>query len=256
VLRLSEELLLVAVFDGHGENGRIISLRVREIVEQFAQTFLVQSRTPLEGAFAQLFALSQSVLEREGLSRLSGTTATVALINQAAASMAVAHVGDSKMMVIRDEKVTFETIDHVIDDEEERRITECGGEVRELPGAANAGVRRIFIQGQHLPGLAMARSLGDLEAHRLGALSEPTVTTEVELKDGSIVILASDGLWDRLPREFVMANVALAKPEQSAHAMAFAARARWPPEGDIDDITSVVVQLRSIDNRAATPAPR
>lgn len=220
VLRLSDDLLVVGVFDGHGENGRLISLRVREIVEQFAQTLLVQSKAPLEGAFAQLFALSQSVLEREGLSRLSGTTATVALINQAEATLAVAHVGDSKMMVIRDEKMDFETIDHIIDDQEERRVLECGGEVRELPGLANAGVRRIFIQGQHLPGLAMARSLGDLEAHRLGALAEPTVTTNVELKPGSIILVASDGLWDRLPREFVAANVALAKPEQSAHAMA------------------------------------
>merc|ERR1712232_521137 len=164
-------------------------------------------------------------------------------MGQAASTMGTAHVGDSKMMLVKDAKIEFESADHILDDDEDRRVTACGGEVRELDGAANAGVRRIFIRGQNLPGLAMSRSLGDLEAHHIGALAEPAIAGPMVLKPGSILIIASDGVWDKLPKEFVSANVAMARAEPSAHAMAFAARARWPPEGDIDDITAVVIQV-------------
>merc|ERR1712232_179381 len=80
-------------------------------------------------------------------------------------------------------------------------------------------------------------------AHNLGALAEPAIAGPMPVKHGSFLILASDGVWDKLPGDFVSANVGMARAESSAHAMAFAARARWPPEGDIDDITAVVVQV-------------
>jgi serine/threonine protein phosphatase PrpC len=255
VVPISASLYLAAVFDGHGEHGHHVSDRVKELFEQYAHTLIVQRKTPLREALKQIFAISQDILEREGMSQLSGTTVTVAIIDQVASLMVTAHVGDSKLMVVRGSQTVFETLDHVIDDEEDRRVTACGGEVRELDGIANAGVRRIFTPGQHLPGLAMARSLGDMEAHSLGALAEPSIS-DVPLKAGSTIIVASDGVWDKLPKEFVSSNVALVRAESSAHAMAFAARARWPAEGDIDDITAVVVQVRAAESDVkATKAP-
>merc|ERR1712232_52581 len=134
-------------------------------------------------------------------------------MGQAASTMGTAHVGDSKMMLVKDAKIEFESADHILDDDEDRRVTACGGEVRELDGAANAGVRRIFIPGQNLPGLAMSRSLGDLEAHNLGALAEPEIGGPMLVKPGSSIILASDGVWDRLPGEFVSANIGMARAE-------------------------------------------
>lgn len=246
ILELEDSLVLVCVFDGHGENGRMASDRVKELFEQFSPTLFSQGKSSRYDALCQLFAIAQNVFEREGMYRLSGTTCTVALIDQAAATMMTAHVGDSKLMLVKDTQVEFESRDHVIDDDEDRRVTACGGEVRELDGAANAGTRRIFIPGQNLPGLAMSRSLGDLEAHNVGALATPDISGPMALKPGSTLIVASDGVWDRLPREFIAANVAMSKAESSAHAMAFAARARWSPEGDIDDITAVVVHVHAV----------
>lgn len=243
IFQLRPSLTLAAVFDGHGENGRLISDRVKGLFEQFTETLLLQSSGNIQGGLCQLFALVQSVLEREGMSRLSGTTATIAIIDQAVGSMVTAHAGDSKLMLTRAGEVAFETVDHVVDANAERRVVAYGGEVRELDGSANAGVQRIFMRGQNLPGLAMSRSLGDIEAHNIGALAEPEIGGPMPIQHGDVLILASDGVWDKLPREFVAANVGMSKAEPSAHAMAFAARAGWPPEGDIDDITAVVVQV-------------
>eukprot|EP00747_Dinoflagellata_sp_TGD_P058291 gnl/TRDRNA2_/TRDRNA2_151053_c0_seq1.p1 gnl/TRDRNA2_/TRDRNA2_151053_c0~~gnl/TRDRNA2_/TRDRNA2_151053_c0_seq1.p1 ORF type:complete len:805 (-),score=109.64 gnl/TRDRNA2_/TRDRNA2_151053_c0_seq1:190-2556(-) len=247
-LPLGKGQLLVGVFDGHGVNGQVVAERVRSLFEQYAPG-VMRAGHPLSFAFTHLFSLVQQVLEREGLAQLSGTTATVAVLDSMTGEVSTAHVGDSKLVLVRDGSLEFETMDHVILPEDEARILSQGGEVRELPEPYGvSGVKRLFGPSSNLPGLAMARSLGDLEAHVLGALAEPEVHTGMKFSCGSALLVASDGVWDKLPKEEVATelcrNATTADPEADARALVLGARARWHPEGDIDDITAVVVQVR------------
>eukprot|EP00971_Amphidinium_carterae_P323312 6425468-Amphidinium_carterae.1 len=47
----------------------------------------------------------------------------------------------------------------------------------------------------------LARSLGDLEANSVGVLAEPEVKLNIPYQIGTVLILASDGLWDVLPKD-------------------------------------------------------
>eukprot|EP00442_Polarella_glacialis_P050535 CAMPEP_0115113676 /NCGR_PEP_ID=MMETSP0227-20121206/41539_1 /TAXON_ID=89957 /ORGANISM="Polarella glacialis, Strain CCMP 1383" /LENGTH=152 /DNA_ID=CAMNT_0002513803 /DNA_START=11 /DNA_END=469 /DNA_ORIENTATION=- len=114
--------------------------------------------------------------------------------------------------------------------------------------------QRVFFAGFDAPGLSMSRALGDLQAASIGVLSEPTINTCVELQTGSAVIVASDGVWEKVTPEEAAAitSAALALeqgsensgPSLAAHALAAEARSRWVQDGgDIDDITVVVVHM-------------
>jgi serine/threonine protein phosphatase PrpC len=53
-----------------------------------------------------------------------------------------------------------------------------------------------------VPGLAMTRSLGDLVAKSVGVTYEPEIKVFANLtKDDKIIVIASDGLWDRIPND-------------------------------------------------------
>lgn len=51
----------------------------------------------------------------------------------------------------------------------------------------------------------MTRSLGDLVAKTVGVTFEPEIKTLVNLqtKMDKVVVIASDGLWDRIPNDEV-----------------------------------------------------
>ena len=66
------------------------------------------------------------------------------------------------------------------------------------------GPHRVWLKNQNLPGLAMARSFGDLVAASVGVSPEPEVLDfDLEPNDKFIVI-ASDGVWEFLSNEDVM----------------------------------------------------
>merc|ERR1712203_1158098 len=99
-------------------------------------------------------------------------------------------------------------------------------------------------KGEGVPGLAMSRSLGDTKVHAVGVLSEPSIQTSIEFTFGNILVLASDGLWEKINSEGVVAAALHAHGDSEAAALGLAveARSRWLREGgDVDDITVLVV---------------
>lgn len=260
-LPLGPSRLLVAVFDGHGEQGHEISSSVGALVSHFASNVGLIAEEPigtvssrLPRALAQLFATAQDGLRRGGLADWSGTTATLAVIDAEAGAVVSAHVGDSRMVISHGNKVQFETRDHDVDDEAERRVVAAGGEVRRMT-VSGIDARRVFFPGFDTPGLAMSRALGDLQACSIGVLPEPSVNTCLELADGSVIIVASDGVWEKVsPQEAAAITAAALAIDQdggggaalAARALVAEARSRWQVVGgDIDDITAVVVHLKS-----------
>lgn len=247
VLPLPDNQLLVAVFDGHGEHGHHVSGQVRRIFEQQVHAIISES-AGVEDALPRIFVMCQAALERsEDMCCLSGTTATVALVDAGRERVTAAHVGDSTLIVARDGELVFATRDHKPDlENEERRILACGGVVRgAAPGQEQrlGYAKRVFAKDQGYPGLAISRALGDLVANRLGVLSDPEISCG-PFKRGDTLVVASDGLWDVMSRDRVAAQVASSAvddPDSAARSFVMTARGRWPAGGDIDDITVVVV---------------
>ncbi|CAE7315332.1 unnamed protein product [Symbiodinium natans] len=162
--------MLVGVFDGHGEQGHEISASVSMLFARFADTLakLAEDQTVNPEAsvprhMAHLFAVAQDGLERGGLAEWSGTTATLALIDAEAGVVICAYVGDSRMVICHNQKVLFETLDHDIDHTAACRIAAAGGEVRQML-VSGIDARRVFLKGADVPGLAMSRALGDMQA--------------------------------------------------------------------------------------------
>lgn len=244
VVPVSWDTMVAAVLDGHGLNGHIASARVRVLLEQQAESLCSQAPSTLEASLTKLFVSIQETLDREGLSEMCGSTCTLALLDGARQAITIAHVGDSKLMILAGSKIEHESRDHVIDDEAERHINACGGEVR-TETYSSVTARRVFERGGEYPGLSMARALGDAEGRRVGVRCEPEVHT-VPFCPGSELIIASDGIWEKIPPHTVASLVNAASSTQSSPTLAAMlvaeARRLWPADQDIDDITAVVVR--------------
>ena len=65
------------------------------------------------------------------------------------------------------------------------------------------------MKHKQVPGLAMTRSMGDLVAKSVGVTYEPEIKVINNLsKNDKFIVLASDGLWDRIPNEEVTRIIA------------------------------------------------
>ncbi|CAJ1355042.1 unnamed protein product, partial [Effrenium voratum] len=161
VMPLGSDRVLAGVFDGHGEQGHEIAKSVAQLFEHFAKDLPEESQLPRH--IAKLFAMAQDGLQRGGLAEWSGTTATLALVDAKEGRVLCAYVGDSRMIICHNQVVLFETTDHDVDEETERRVASAGGEVRRML-VSGIDARRVFLKGCEVPGLSMSRALGDLQA--------------------------------------------------------------------------------------------
>eukprot|EP00964_Phaeocystis_antarctica_P133205 scaffold97414_cov65-Phaeocystis_antarctica.AAC.2 len=80
-----------------------------------------------------------------------------------------------------------------------------GGRVS--PAAADGTPARVW---HNFRGLAMARSIGDHNAKAVGVIAEPEVTHYTITKEDSMMILASDGVWEFLSSQVSRRRAALA----------------------------------------------
>lgn len=244
VVPVAWDAMVAAVLDGHGMNGHLVSARVRSLLEHQAESLCSQAPSTLEAAITKMFVSIQETLDREGLATMCGSTCTLALLDGTRHTVTVAHVGDSKLLVLTGSKIDHESRDHVIDEEAERHIVACGGDVR-TETYSGVTARRVFERGGEYPGLSMARALGDAEGRRLGIRCDPEVHT-VPFCPGSHLIIASDGVWEKMPPSSVVSL--LQAPSSTLGSSTLAAmlvaeaRRLWPAERDIDDITAVVVR--------------
>eukprot|EP00747_Dinoflagellata_sp_TGD_P032275 gnl/TRDRNA2_/TRDRNA2_135874_c1_seq2.p1 gnl/TRDRNA2_/TRDRNA2_135874_c1~~gnl/TRDRNA2_/TRDRNA2_135874_c1_seq2.p1 ORF type:complete len:541 (-),score=88.29 gnl/TRDRNA2_/TRDRNA2_135874_c1_seq2:92-1507(-) len=266
VVPFDKDQMLIVVFDGHGLEGHNVVHRARQLFEEHARSLRPgrsSSSSAIVDNIRHLFRLTHTALEREGLSSLSGTTATAAVIDAAASIVIVAHVGDSRLMISTGAHVDFITADHHIDAAAEHQITASGGEVRTAE-LGSVMARRVYLPGQNLPGLSMCRALGDSEAASVGVTCDPEVDI-VQFRPGSLLVIASDGVWEQMTGEDVAgfmdhkdlgesivsegsrASESTRHVPQDMGALASSlvtqARSLWDSSGDIDDITAVVVKV-------------
>jgi len=203
----------------------------------------------------------------------SGACAVVVLLRLR--RLITAHAGDCRAVLgTLDEAGSLYphdlTRDHKLMDEEAERVRKCGGWIRPMREEPFLEPARVYARQDNQragPGLAMARSLGDLDADAIGVIPSPEVSFR-SLVSGRdrFVVLASDGLWEFLSSQTVVEVVGgfLERGEPAISAarflIAMAALAWKTEEEDYrDDITAVVVYLddacRQIESSCTTSRP-
>lgn len=109
----------------------------------------------------------------------------------------------------------------------------------------------MWLKNKQIPGLAMTRSIGDLVAGSVGVTAEPElqVFSNLTVQDKALVI-ASDGIWDRLSNIEVTRIVTAPQyldsknAEGAANQLMNLSVQRWQKEqGMVDDITVIVAYL-------------
>ena len=265
---------VIALFDGHGSNGHIVSKYVRDalpgMLMQRSRALACRAEAP--AALIECHEELQLSLKHTlgtKICSLSGTTSTCVLVR--GRTLFCSSVGDSGAFIGRVKRgsgnaasieVIRVAVDHKPEEPSERaRIEAGGGQVRAMTGYYSGvpeGPLRVWAgDSDQWPGLAMSRSIGDLVAHQLGVIATPDVVAHDLERGDEFIVLASDGIWDQLDPEEALGIVygILSRPrknsaKRAARALAKAARAKWEIDGEdgyIDDVTCIVVTLTQRD---------
>jgi protein phosphatase len=155
-----------------------------------------------------------------------GTTATVALVDEAAGTMAVGHVGDSRLYRLRDGALERLTADHSL--------------VGELVRSGRITEDEAFVHPQRA---VITRALGTEEEVDVDTLT-------IELRAGDLYLVCSDGLTTMLRDREVLQLVeqAGAEPDRVAAALVEAANRA----GGEDNVTVVVFEIVDGEPEPAT----
>lgn len=205
------------VFDGHGKHGKKASQfaakQVEEYIKYNKQKLIYWDNTEtITDKFTQLFNEIQfQMIKKPEYYEWSGTCAVLVIaINL---SIYTINLGDSRAVLGALSNQTVYTIDLSNDHkpnefEETDRIERSGGEVissikesnnndsKSEKLVSNITTHRIFKKGEVLPGLAVARTLGDLLAHDIGVSHIPQVSYKIIDNFDFFVIIGSDGIFD------------------------------------------------------------
>ena len=209
---------LFAVYDGHGANGDKVSEYVYKRVADLIAGYLLEMG-PFESVNPSVTAKIHDLMKKSFVqcdtdlrnergidAELSGTTAVAMLIRELPSEPGVLHTwtawtGDSRAVLYdaANKKTIDMTDDHKPDTPlEMERIKKAGGFVSP-PEEEWGGPARVWLDPEMtLPGLAMARSIGDHLVKSVGVTAEPECRyLRIDQgSDKSFIILASDGVWE------------------------------------------------------------
>lgn len=267
---------LVAVLDGHGEQGKRVSEFARS---QLAKNLYASKDLYTKPAVAMenSFAETQRSIERSHAidAQRSGTTAVVCYRHRD--HLVVANVGDSRAVLGRCSSregdgrslraVDLSSDQRPMREDERTCILQQGGLVHQSaipmrqgfgpPVLVRVGPERVWDKTGRC-GLCVTRSLGDLSMHPF-VIAQPEVSERTLCSKDKVLILGSDGVWDRMiSQEAVDIAAKHTDPNAAAREVASIARQRWHVEtqGQLsDDITAVVMHLDHGDPMRASPRP-
>jgi len=129
-----------------------------------------------------------------------------------------------------------------------KRIEESGGTVAQMcdEGDVPSGPFRVWIKGEEYPGLAMSRSIGDMDAKKVGVIPNPQVIEYTISPKTKYVLMCSDGIWEFISNEeamniankYYLRNDAIGLVQDLTNI----STSRWLKEDIVvDDITALVV---------------
>jgi serine/threonine protein phosphatase PrpC len=240
--------LVLCVLDGHGEHGDGVSQTFRDqlIPEMFLHPAWAYDHKRATGdAIAKI---ERNLLRNYRIdSEFSGTTLSMAIIR--GNTLTGVNIGDSRVILGREENGRLVPVDITFDHKpdspaEKERILACGGRVFAVEYDDGIdGPPRVWLGHMDIPGLAMARSLGDVVAHSAGVISEPEFT-EYELNPATdrFIVVATDGLWEFVDNQETVEMVeGQSSPTDAVDVLVTEAATRWMHEEQVIDDTTIIV---------------
>ena len=218
---------IFGVLDGHGGEGQLVSQFVSKYLQAEFQTHsLIGNLKTSDAIYTRLchkdfdiikdiFIYADQALRDQDIdSKNSGTTCV--LVIQIGEHIICANVGDSRAVLVFDEK-NDSNLDYIklfplsVDNKPERpeereRIMKMGGTVEKILNKYGNGVGpyRVWVKNKDFPGLAMSRSIGDFIGKGVGVIPDPEII-ECNLSIYSkYIVICSDGVWEFLNNEDVM----------------------------------------------------
>lgn len=234
---------LFCVFDGHGMSGHRVSDYLRNnVTSRLASNFsdimekhFIPDKTYSDEEYQKLLRtvcleLNRTLVANKSVnSFLSGSTGILVLLH--GNSIICGNVGDSRAGIVSvptlgtpksnlersqsgidllntaEIDLKMMSTDHTPDLEgERRRVLQAGGVVMPCRDSFGnfVGPPRIWDKNEESPGLMMSRSFGDQLGHRVGMIAEPEVRVFQKGHSDRMVILGSDGLWEKLPQASIL----------------------------------------------------
>ncbi|KAA0064486.1 putative protein phosphatase 2C 72 [Cucumis melo var. makuwa] len=201
-----EESDLFGVFDGHGQNGHIVSNLVKNrlpsllLREVTAKSSLVKRKS--FNTWKEAFETSFKVMDKEIKLQenldgsFSGSTAVV--IVKQGDYLVIGNLGDSRAVMgrMRDDggikavQLTTDLKPGLASEGE--RIRRCKGRVLALKDEAH--IQRVWLPNEDAPGLAMSRAFGDFALKDYGIINLPDVSFRPLTSHDRFIVLATDGV--------------------------------------------------------------
>ena len=214
-----------AVYDGHG-GDKVSSLLKKKLHKKFADQ-LYKGKSEKKA-----FEKALSRIEQEALENYSdGSTVVAAYLDYPTKMVHFINVGDSRLLVQNGPATEDQKPDNP---QEKKRIEDAGGKVEFY------GVARV-------KGLAVARSIGDRSIKKVGkgqVIATPEYGQYQLTQDNAFMILASDGIWDKIDNE--NATMLIKNALSYGHSCKTAAhllKDEAIKRGSGDNITVMVVQF-------------
>ena len=260
---------IFGVLDGHGPEGHYVSKYASECITSYLinhPEIIILSDT--EKIYQKLkennckiitdsFVNADQKLKTVNFDAFeSGSTCV--LVIHIGTHIICANTGDSRAIVVFDEKNDNQDLDFYFDEplsrdfkpeipEETNRILMSGGVVRQMKNEYGEGVGpyRVYIRGGDYPGLAMSRSIGDLRGKTIGVIPDPGIL-EYDLNEKTkYIVVCSDGVWEFLDnitvREMGKKHYINNNPNGYCHNLVYRALHLWEENDSVvDDITAVV----------------
>ena len=196
------------IYDGHGGYGCSTYLKnnLHMNIKEFSKIGIKIGIDIIE----ERFKTKEAIDENGEIKDSSGSCGIILLIKKN--RCIIANIGDSRLVIFKNRKITFSTIDHkpnyII---EKARIEMAGGKIYQTPSIfpLYQNGKKIDIPYRVLPGrLSVSRTFGDIQAkdekfggNKTVIIALPDIT-EIELNDEyNLIIMGSDGIFDVLSNE-------------------------------------------------------
>ena len=219
---------IFGVLDGHGVNGHYASNFTKKyLLERIKNHPLIKHlQTPNEiykqltmngyQIIAKIFVDADTQIAKEKFNvEMSGTTCVIVI--QLGERLICANAGDSRAILVYEEKNTFNLsntkifmLSYDCKPEiplEKKRIEANGGVVSQIIDEEDGepyGSFRVWVKGETYPGIAISRSIGDMDAKKVGVIPNPQIIEYKLTPQSKYMIICSDGIWEYLSNEEVM----------------------------------------------------
>ena len=219
---------IFGVLDGHGVNGHYASNFTKKyLLERIKNHPLIKNlQTPNEiykqltmngyQIIAKIFVDADTQIAKEKFNvEMSGTTCVIVI--QLGERLICANAGDSRAILVYEEKNTFNLsntkifmLSYDCKPEiplEKRRIEANGGVVSQIIDEEDgqpSGSFRVWVKGKTYPGIAISRSIGDIDAKTVGVIPNPQIIEYKLTPQSKYMMICSDGIWEYLSNEEVM----------------------------------------------------